>query len=180
MTALADFWELKYVDHVTITIGLWFSLHTGSPWLLCKNDNRQICHLYTVQVTISIYIKRSWAERWFTKSSCEQWHINIKLSQITDAAPDLNLRGAKCTKKPLPRSVRRKTSERLSAILDLRRKYTVFHACSYAANTKEEPLSANSSCERPSYPFVASYTHLIIKWYRCAKISCCRGECNET
>ena len=52
--------------------------------------------------------------------------------------------------RALPRSTRRKTSKRTSAILNLRRKYTVFRARSYAANTKEEsqPLFANSSRER--------------------------------
>ena len=58
--------------------------------------------------------------------------------------------GATCAKKPLPRSARQKTSKQSSAILNLRRKYTVFHARSYATNTKEEPrpLFMNSSRER--------------------------------
>ena len=49
-----------------------------------------------------------------------------------------------------PRSARRKTLNRPSAILDLRRKYTIFRARSYACNAKEKPqrLFANSSRER--------------------------------
>ena len=88
--------------------------------------------------------------RLFANSSREQRRMDTKLSQITDATPGLDLRGATCTKKPLPRSTRRRNSKQTSAILDLWRKYTVFRAHSYAANTKEEPqpLFANSSCER--------------------------------
>ena len=101
-------------------------------------------------LSASIYIKRDWAERLFAKSSREQRGNDTKLSQITDATPGLNLRRATCAKRHLPRSARRKTSKRPLAILDLRRKYTVFRARSYAANTKEEPqpLFANSSRER--------------------------------
>ena len=42
----------------------------------------------------------------------------------------------------------------VSAILDLRKKYAVFRACSYAANTKEEPqpLFANVHEKHPNVP----------------------------
>ena len=80
-------------------------------------------------------------------------------------------KGATCAKRPLPRSARQKTSNRPSAILDLRRKYTVFRARSYAADTKEDPqpLFANSSCERRrnvpkrSQPWYA-VPHINIRW----------------
>ena len=80
-------------------------------------------------------------------------------------------KGATCAKKPLPRSARRKTSKRTSAILDLRIKYTFFRACSYAANTKEEPkpLFTNSSRERrrkapKRFQLSHAVRHINIKW----------------
>ena len=64
-----------------------------------------------------------------------------------------------------------KTSNWPSAILDQQRKYTVFQACSYATNTKEEPqpLSANSSHEHqriaPKRSHLShSVPHLNIRW----------------
>ena len=67
-----------------------------------------------------------------------------------------------------------KTSKRPSAIFDLRRKYTVFRARSYAANTKEEPqpLFANSSRERRrNVPKRSQLSHAVphinIRWYTC-------------
>ena len=56
---------------------------------------------------IYIYIKRS-AKRLSAKFSCERSPIETKLSQIRDATPGLNLRGATCAKKLLPRSARQK------------------------------------------------------------------------
>ena len=76
--------------------------------------------------------------------------IETKLSQPSDAVSDLDLRGSACANKLPPRSARRKSLNRPSAILDLRRKYTVFRARPYACNAKEKPqrLFANSSRER--------------------------------
>ena len=131
-----------------------------------------ILNVCIVICTVWRYIyKEGLRERLSAKCSCEQRRMDTKLYQITDATPGLDLRGATCAKKPLPRSARRKTSKRTSAILDLRRKNTVFRARSYAANTKEEPqpLFANSSRERrrkapkrsqPSY----AVPHINIRW----------------
>ena len=86
----------------------------------------------------------------FANSSRERRRIETKLSQPLDAVSDLDLRGSACANKLPLRSARQKTLNRLSAILDLRRKYTVFRARSYACNAKEKPqrLFANSSRER--------------------------------
>ena len=121
----------------------------GSDWSTLKFQT--ICWELTRRAGIQlVYIKKEWAKRLFANSSREQRRMHTKPSQITDATPGLDLREATCAKKSLPRSARRKTSKRPSAIFDLRRKYTVFRAPSYAANTKEEPqpLFANSSRER--------------------------------
>ena len=97
----------------------------------------------------TLLIKRS-AKRLFANSSRQRQRIETKLSQPLDAIPDLDLRGSACANKLPPRSARRKTFNLPSAILDLRRKYTVFCARSYVCNAKEEPqwLFANSSRER--------------------------------
>ena len=100
----------------------------------------------------------------YMKSSLKQQRIDIKLFQIADATPGLDLRGATCVKKPLPRSAQRKTSKQPSAILDLRRKYMVFWARSYAANTKEKPTVVRKLLPRASmksaqtFLSIASYT----------------------
>ena len=98
---------------------------------------------------LAISIKRS-AKRLFTNSSREHRRIETKLSQLSDAVSDLDLRGSACVNKLLPRSARRKTLNRPTAILDLRRNYTVFRARSYACKAKEKPqrLFTNSSRER--------------------------------
>ena len=106
----------------------------------------------TVPSSAAILIARSYriAKRLFANSSRERRRIETKLFHPSDAVLDLDLRGSVCAKKLLPRSARRKTLNRPSAILDLRRKYTVFRARSNACNAKEKPqwLFANSSRER--------------------------------
>ena len=111
-------------------------------------------HMYSITISymylaISISIKRS-AKRLFANSSHECRRIETKLSQPMDAIPDLNLRGSACAKKLPPRSARRKTLNQPTSILDLRRKYVVFCARSFACNAKEKSqrLFTNSSRER--------------------------------
>ena len=73
---------------------------------------------------ISISIKRS-PKRLSANSSGERRRIETNLYQPSGAMLDLQLRGATCANKLPPTSARRKTFNRPSAILDLRRKYTV-------------------------------------------------------
>ena len=111
-------------------------------------------HMYSVTISymylaISISIKRS-AKRLFANSSREHRRIETKLSQPMDAIPDLNLRGLGVREKAAAEERATKTLNQPTSILELRRKYAVFCARSYACNAKEKSqwLFTNSSRER--------------------------------
>ena len=78
-------------------------------------------------------------KRLFANSSRERRRIETKLSQPSDAVSDLDLRESACANKLPPRSTRQKNLNRPSAILDLRRKYTIFRARSTHAMQKRSP-----------------------------------------
>ena len=121
-----------------------------------------LCHPYILSIIISIYLI------YIYKEGLSRTVVREVLPRATthrhQTFPDYGRHA------PAEECVA-KTSKRPSAILDLRRKYTVFRARSYAANTKEEPqpLFANSSREcRPimtkrSQPWHA-VSHINIRW----------------
>ena len=131
---------------------------------------RFLCHPYILTdfvenfySSLVISIKRS-AKWLFANSSRERRRIETKLSQPSDAVSDLDLRGSACANKLPPRSVWQKKLNRPPAILDLRRKYTVFRAWSYACNAKEKPqrLFASVDESRPNFPSRRTLYHISI------------------